>query len=354
MVTSRAIIYSNYGDPLSEIKVHQYTISDPVDDEVLLQSVAAPINPSDLIQIAGIYPSRPPMDTSLGTKEPSAVAGNEGLFKIIKVGSKVKDFKIGDWCIPLHVNTGTWRTYSKTAEDQLIKIPKNYVSMAQATTVSVNGCTALQLLTTLTDVKPGEWVIQNGSNSVVGKFVIQIAKKMGIKTLNVVRNRPNIEELKKKLYDLGATKVITEDENTSPEFESTIKEWTKGSIIKLGLNCIGGDSATGVVSKVSPEGVFVTYGAMILGPVKIPIHKLTFENVKCVGYWVTENAKKDINGKIKSVHEALKLMHDGVIGDIDVEEKVVHLDNLTDEEFLQIYKNAFTDSKKLKQLVVYK
>lgn len=36
---------------------------------------------------------------------------------------------------------------------------------------------------------PGDSVIQNAANSGVGQAVIQIAKTMGIRTINVVRDR---------------------------------------------------------------------------------------------------------------------------------------------------------------------
>lgn len=35
----------------------------------------------------------------------------------------------------------------------------------------------------------GDTVIQNGANSAVGQAVIQLAREMGVNTVNVVRNR---------------------------------------------------------------------------------------------------------------------------------------------------------------------
>ena len=39
-------------------------------------------------------------------------------------------------------------------------------------------------------------IVQNGANSAVGQAVIQIAKSMKVVTVNVVRDRDNVEELK--------------------------------------------------------------------------------------------------------------------------------------------------------------
>ena len=38
-------------------------------------------------------------------------------------------------------------------------------------------------------LKPGDVILQNGANSGVGQAVIQIAKALGLKTVNVIRNR---------------------------------------------------------------------------------------------------------------------------------------------------------------------
>merc|ERR1712059_63648 len=64
-------------------------------------------------------------------------------------------------------------------------------------------------------LSPGDWVIQNGSNSGVGQAVIQIAKTMGVKTVNVVRDRKDIVQLKEKLTALEVKKLA----ETSPGFQ---------------------------------------------------------------------------------------------------------------------------------------
>ena len=37
-------------------------------------------------------------------------------------------------------------------------------------------------------LKPGDVIIQNGANSMVGLSVIQMAREMGVKTINIVRS----------------------------------------------------------------------------------------------------------------------------------------------------------------------
>ena len=72
----------------------------------------------------------------------------------------------------------------------------------------------------------GDYVIQNSANSGVGRSVIQLCKgtlsiiyypkyfspAWGIKTINIVRSRKDIGQLKTELWKIGADHVFTEEE----------------------------------------------------------------------------------------------------------------------------------------------
>lgn len=55
-------------------------------------------------------------------------------------------------------------------------------------------------------------MVQNGANSHCGQAVIQIAKKRGLVTVNVIRDREGVQDLKQDLMNLGADHVLTEEE----------------------------------------------------------------------------------------------------------------------------------------------
>jgi hypothetical protein len=61
-------------------------------------------------------------------------------------------------------------------------------------------------------------------------------------TLNMYR--PEIEKLRQELTELGATHVVTDDKLGSFETRKSIKGWVENSSLLLGLNCVGGKSAT--------------------------------------------------------------------------------------------------------------
>lgn len=75
-----------------------------------------------------------------------------------------------------------------------------------------NPPTAFRMLRDFVSLKPGDTVIQNGANSACGQYVIQLCKAWNLISVNVVRDRPNIAELKDSLIKLGASHVLTEEE----------------------------------------------------------------------------------------------------------------------------------------------
>lgn len=68
------------------------------------------------------------------------------------------------------------------------------------------------MLRDFVNLKPGDVVIQNGGNSACGQNVIQICRINNLISVNVVRDRPEINGLKSYLESLGADYVLTEEE----------------------------------------------------------------------------------------------------------------------------------------------
>lgn len=68
--------------------------------------------------------------------------------------------------------------------------------------LNVNPCTAYRMLKDYVPLKPGDLILQNGGNSAVGQNVIQLCKIWGIRSVNVVRNRPEIAHLKVRVCSI--------------------------------------------------------------------------------------------------------------------------------------------------------
>lgn len=344
---AKSIIYSEHGDPTKVIKIHSYSIEDPKNDEIILKTLGFPINPSDINQLEGVYPSKPEKTLQYGTNEPSAIAGNEGLFEIVKVGLNVKDLKIGDHVIPLHANFGTWTSHNKSIESQLIRLPKD-ISLVSKATISVNPTTAYQLVNNY-GLNKGDWLIQNAGTSAVSQLVSQIAKAKGINVISVIRDRPNFEEVATKLINQGATKVITEEQNGDRDVGKEIANLTQGKM-KIALNSVSGKSSSNIARKLAPNSTMITYGGMSKQPVTLPTSLFIFKNLKCIGYWVTANTKDDPESKIETIDEIVKLYQNNELEELKVVETTLNFDK-SDEEIIEIISNGIKNGSQGKQFI---
>lgn len=154
---------------------------------------------------------------------------------------------------------------------------------AQAAMLAVNPATAYRLLKVrrlssnslvivmdspqdFVPLKKGDWIVQNGANSAAGTAIIQLCKAWGYQSINVrwpvlslrrardraqiIRDRPDIDALRGRLRNLGATHVLTTSELENKSVKQRIKDITSGAPVRLGLNCVSGPSTTQLASRI--------------------------------------------------------------------------------------------------------
>jgi trans-2-enoyl-CoA reductase len=267
--TFKAAIYETHGNPAEVLRVVDCPWREPAPNEVVVKMSAAPINPADLNSIEGKYPIK---------AELPATPGMEGAGVVIEAGSAVRDFAIGTQVILPH-SFGTWREVAIIAADKLIAVPEE-IEPIQAAVLKVNPITAWRMLHDFVALRPGDWLIQNAANSGSGQCVIQIARELGYKTVNVVRRA----ELVGQLRSLGGDVVLVDGENIREEVAAA----TERAPIRLALNAVGGDNALRVAKCLASDGTMVTYGAMSLEPLCIPNGMLIFKNLRFTGFWVNK------------------------------------------------------------------
>ncbi|GMR48740.1 hypothetical protein PMAYCL1PPCAC_18935, partial [Pristionchus mayeri] len=261
----RAIKYSQFGDPRkvspSLLITHSMHISFL---EVLIRWLASPVNPLDINKIQGVYAFKPSLP---------AIAGTEAVGRIIKVGSSVTRFSPGDKAVIFTSYSACWTDVSVVEEGELMKID-NRITPIQGATLMVNPTTAW-IMMHMGEMEKGDWLIQNSANSGVGRAVIEIAKEKGYHTINIVRDRPNIKELKEELLRMGGDIVWVEEE--------VKKEGNVEGRPKLALNGVGGKSCLQISSLLSRGGMLITYGGMSKKAHEISTSSLVFNNIRAVG-----------------------------------------------------------------------
>src|SRR5207245_7492232 len=193
----RAALIKAFGEPTDVLELADIPEpSGPAAGEVLIGVEYAPINMNDLYVIQGVFPVRPSLPS---------VVGNEGVGRVLAVGSGVTHLKVGDRVlIPLYAFS--WRERLVVPATGLFSLPD--ADPKQFAMLGINPPTASLLLDEVPNLKPGEWVVQNAANSGVGRSIIGIARARGLKTINLVR-RP---ELISELEAVGGDLVILDDD----------------------------------------------------------------------------------------------------------------------------------------------
>lgn len=271
---SKAVVYDEHGLPEQVLRLVDVPPAEIGDRDVCVRMMAAPINPSDINRIEGVYPVRPPL--------PAAVGGYEGVGQVHALGPAVTaPLSPGDWVIPSPPSFGTWQTYITKHESVWHKV-RSDVPMEYAATITVNPLTALRMLQDFVKLNPGDAIVQNGATSIVGQCVIQLAKVHGIHTINIIRDRPGSEEAKNKLKQLGADEVFTETQLDMKNVKNLLGALPEPA---LGFNCVGGNAASLILKLLKQGGTMVTYGGMSKRPVTVPtsyfIFKVCTEDPAC-------------------------------------------------------------------------
>lgn len=231
-----------------------------------MEMLASPINPADLNVIEGTYGSLPDLP---------AIPGNEGVGRVAAIGPAVTSLRPGDLVAPL--DAGSWCCARNVPADRVVPLPAG-IDPQQASMITVNPPTAYALLHDFVALAPGDWVVQNAANSGVGRCVIQLARRLGLRTLNIVRRPELIDEL----LTLGADRIVLDSADLRAEAAALMD----GASARLALNAVGGASALNLANALAPRSPLVTYGAMARQPLKIPNGLLIFSGLSFHGFWL--------------------------------------------------------------------
>jgi NADPH:quinone reductase-like Zn-dependent oxidoreductase len=240
--------------------------------EVLVEMLAAPINPSDVLTLTGAYGMLPPLP---------AIGGNEGIGRVVAVGSGVT-LPVGQRVV-LPISTGTWTTHLVAPEAALVPLP-NAGDVLQLSMVAINPPTASLLLSEFVPLDAGDWIVQNTANSAVGQYVVQLAKRRGVKTVNIVR-RP---EAAAAVYAAGADVVLVD----GPDLGKRVAAATGNAKIRLGLDAAAGSATDRIAQCVRVGGTVVNYGAMSGESCKLAPSSFVFRDVTVRGFWVAKWIQK--------------------------------------------------------------
>ena len=250
----RAIQNTAFGNPVETLSVVELPEpAAPGPDEVLITMEYAPINGNDLAVIANRFVYSTPLPS---------VVGNEGVGRVLQVGTNVSNVKVGDRVLP-PLYALTWRERLTIPAKGLFALPAN-VDPQQLAMLRINPPTAVLLLERFVSLKEGDWVVQNAANSGIGRAVIALAKKRGLRTINFVR-RP---ELVKELEAAGGDVVLVDEPGAVDKATAAVGQ----GAVRLAIDGLSGSAAVRLIDVLSQNGTLVSYAftsGELVTPVKV-------------------------------------------------------------------------------------
>ena len=258
----KQVLYRNFGNPAEVLEVNESDGSVLTAGQARIKVLRAPINPSDVAQIAGQYGVKPDLPT---------IAGLEGLGRVVEV----KGNGVDEGQLVLLPSVGTWTTEMVGAIDQLVPLPEG--DLDQLSMLRVNPATAYLLLTEFVELNPGDWVILSAANSAVGSYILQLTKARGINLVCVVRRESAVTALKQA----GADVVLVDGIDLAEQVRAAT-----GTEMKLALDAVAGDTAGRLAETLEDAGTLVLYGGMSTKPASIGIDPMLFRDVRVRGFWL--------------------------------------------------------------------
>ena len=241
----RSTVTSDGTVELSIVKVDTPT---PTDDEVLIEILAAPINPSDLAllttfggDLSNINTSGSGDDTVASMKVHPAVmksmnsridksmqAGNEGAGVVVDAGVNAKGL-VGK---TVGLAGGSMYAQYKCAPAINCLVMEDGTTPSEAASSFVNPLTALSFIETM-KMENHSAIVHTAAASNLGQMLVKICQSDGIPLVNIVRKEEQVEILK----GIGAEYVC----NTSdPDFMESLINALVETGATLGFDATGG------------------------------------------------------------------------------------------------------------------
>lgn len=266
-----ALTLKAHGPPDQALELQPQARPEPGPGELLVRVLASPIDPVDLLVVAGHYPVLPPL---------GSVPGLEGVGRVEALGEGV-DPSWMDSLTLLPMRASAWATWAIIPQSRSLRLPAD-LDPIQACMLRLNPPSALDLIA---ELAPGSWLIQSPGAGAVGQCIIQLAKTRGLHTINLIRR----ESRRERLMGLGAEAVFHQD---TKGLRKQVRALIDGAPLSRAIDGSGGPLADRMASCLDPGGEVLCYGAASRQPAQLSVRNSVFNGISLRGYWLyRENAQ---------------------------------------------------------------
>jgi NADPH:quinone reductase len=274
----RAIVFDRHGEPADVLQLREVPLPEPGRGDVRVRMRASPINPSDLLVVRGHYGRLPTLPAS---------PGFEGVGIIDAVGpgwiAKLRRLRPGRRVAVLNSTGGNWQEAVVIPARMAVPVPDDLPD-EQVASFFVNPATALAMTRHVLRVPPGAWLLQNAAGSALGRMIIRLGRHSGFRTINIVRRRAAMEELRQ----LGADEVLCSSDEDVP---ARVLDITAGTGVPFALDAVGGSAGLDAVRCLGAHGRLLVYGTLSGEPIPLELRLLMVGQKRIEGFWLSEWAR---------------------------------------------------------------
>ncbi|MFJ5259796.1 zinc-dependent alcohol dehydrogenase family protein [Streptomyces sp. NPDC088387] len=297
------LIMTAFGEPVDSVELDATPTRAPGVEEVVVRMEAATINPGDFLLIRGQYPIRPEL--------PYHHLGVEGVGRVIASGDSARDM-VGNRVLVLPTyQQGAWADTVVASRDNVIEIDSDADAL-QLAMLPLNPITAQVMLDHFVHLEPGDWVGQTAANGAVGQWVIELAKRRGVKTLNIVRREAAAETVLRH----GGDRVVV----MGDDLEQRIHDALGDRKLSLALDALGGDTGMRELSSALKFGGYaVNYGSLTGGPAQLSAEALIVNEVRSTGFWFYNWLTRASRAEVESAYRSFLALLDAAALNVPVE-----------------------------------
>lgn len=242
----------------------------PGRNQVLVKMAVAPVNPSDLMYIRGMYGFRAPLPSAVGFEgSGTVVAAGPGVMSRFMLGRRV--------AVAVSGAGGTWAEYVVTDAPLCVPLLKS-VTDEQGATLIVNPVTAWALMDMARRGRHRA-VVQTGAAGALGRMIERMGQQRGVPVINVVR-RPEQVSL---LQALGAKHVV---DSSQPGWEKQLKALSKELNATMAFDAVAGVMTGQVAAAMPGGGRVVVYGALSEQGCLVHPADFIFKDKHIEGFWL--------------------------------------------------------------------
>ncbi|MFY0406986.1 NADP-dependent oxidoreductase [Solicola sp. PLA-1-18] len=234
----RVIGVTTFGGP-EALGIHEVPDPHAGPGQVRIRVAAVAVSPTDTLVRSGARP--------VGDALPPYVPGMDAAGVVDEVGEGSR-WQVGDQvmaiALPLSEHGGAYVEQLVAPDDSIARVPAG-TSLEQASTVPMNGLTAVQALELLA-LEPGQTLAVTGAAGTLGNYVVQLAKQAG---LVVVADAA--EKDRQLVESLGADHLVARGDGLADRIRQVVPGGVDGLVDTALLH-------EDVVPALADGGVFVS------------------------------------------------------------------------------------------------